>query len=132
MIYPLAAMLALVLIMFCVAFVARLNSVKSGHVTFEHYQLFEGNQPPKYVLKACNNLNNLFQVPPIFYAAIILALSKGIESNVALISAWGFVAARYAHTFVHITVNYYLARSAIFAISLLFLVLLWFTVLSQI
>lgn len=130
MVYPLIAMLALVAIMLGVAFVVRMYAVRKGDVSLSHYRLFEGPQPPSYVTKVGNNLNNLFQVPPIFYAAAVLAIALGIESKLAVFSAWGFVAARYAHTLVHITANHYLLRSAAFAVSLVFLVLLWVAVLA--
>jgi hypothetical protein len=132
MIYPLVTMLALVLAMFGAAFVVRMWAVKRGDVHISHYQLFEGPQPPRYVIKVCNNLNNLFQVPPIFYSAAVLAIALKIESELMLFSAWGFVVARYIHTLAHVTVNNYLARSAAFAVSLGFLVTLWVEILAAI
>jgi len=132
MVYPLIAMLALVAIMFGFAFVVRMYAVRSGDVNLSHYRLFEGPQPPSYVTKVCNNLNNLFQVPPIFYAAAVLAIASGLESRLSVLGAWGFVGARYAHTVVHITINHYLLRSAVFAVSLVFLTILWVAVLAEI
>lgn len=132
MIYPLVAMLVLVLIMFGAAFSVRMYAVKTGDVKLSHYRVFEGPQPPVYVTRICHNLSNLFQVPPIFYSAAVLAIALGIESELALVGAWGFVGARYAHTLVHVTVNHYLLRAGVFTVSLVFLVMLWVAVLAAV
>ena len=132
MIYPFVTMLVLVALMFGAAFAVRIYAVKTGSVSLSHYKLFEGPEPPSYAVKVCNNLNNLFQVPPIFYVASVLAIVQGIETELAVLSAWGFVGARYAHTLVHVTVNNYLLRSAVFALSLAFLVVLWVEVLTAV
>lgn len=118
-------MLILILFMFGAAFLARVHAAVQGTVKLEYYELFEGQPPPDYVTRISNNLNNLFEVPPIFFAAVILAIALNIESTTLLASAWGFVIARYVHTAVHVTHNKYLLRSAVFGLSLLFLVAMW-------
>lgn len=132
MIYPLVMMLILILFMFGLAFLARVHAAALGTVELKYYELFEGRPPPDYVIRISNNLNNLFEVPPIFLAAVVLAIALNIESATLLASAWGFVIARYIHTAVHVTYNRYLLRSAVFGISLLFLVVLWGELVARI
>lgn len=87
MIYPLAAMLLLVLILFALLFVARMRALYSGKVDFRYFETFKGAQPPEYLTQVTNNLNNLFEVPPIFYMAATLAMVLTIESEAMLFNA---------------------------------------------
>ncbi len=132
MIYPLITMLLLVLMMFGLALYARLYAAYKGDVEFKYYEVFEGGKCPTWVTKICHNLDNLFQVPPIFYTAAVLVIALKIENEEIMFNAWGFVMARYVHTLVHITVNKYLYRSAIFGLSLYFLMMLWFHIVIKI
>lgn len=131
MMYPLSAMLLLVLILFGLLFVARMSALYSKKVNLSYFEVFNGAQPPVYLTKVTNNLNNLFEVPPIFYTAVLLVLVFDIENEAMLFNAWGFVIARYAHTLVHITVNNYLMRGGVFTISIYFLVMLWVGILQK-
>lgn len=132
MIYPLSMMLLLVLILFSLLFVARMTALYTKAVDFKYFQLFKGAQAPDYLAKVTNNLNNLFEVPPIFYMAAILSLALDIETDSMVFNAWGFVIARYVHSAVHITSNNYLIRGGVFTVSLYFLVVLWIDILNNI
>ena len=131
MIYPLSMMLLLVLILFCLLFVARMTALYSKAVDFKYFQLFKGAQAPDYLAKVTNNVNNLFEVPPIFYMAAILVLVLGIETDSMVFNAWGFVITRYVHSFVHVTLNNYLMRGGIFTVSIGFLIALWVEILIK-
>ncbi len=128
---PLVFMLVLMAIMFIVAFVCRMWAVKFGSVKLAHYEIFKVSSEPAYVIKTTNNLNNLFQLPPIFIAACILSISLDYTSEALITNAWGFVITRYLHTLVHITVNQVLVRSMIMAIGLYFLISIWLELLSR-
>ena len=129
---PLALLLLLIATMFVVVFVCRMWSVKFSSVKLSHYELLDINSEPKYVTKATNNLNNLFQLPLIFIAACVLAISLTYSSDSLVFNAWGFVASRYIHTLVHITINQVLVRSLVLGVGLYFLVALWMELLSKI
>ncbi len=129
---PLALMLILMGSMFVVAFACRMWSVKFGSVNLSHYKVFNVSSPPDYVAQTTNNLNNLFQLPPIFIAACILAISLDYTSEPIVFNAWGFVVSRYLHSVVHITINRVLVRSLVFGVGLYFLGAVWFELLSTI
>jgi hypothetical protein len=131
MIYPLSAMLLLILILFSLLFVARMTVLYTKAVDFKYFQLFKGTQAPEYLTKVTNNLNNLFEVPPVFYMAATLVLVLNIETDTMVFNAWGFVIARYVHSAVHITSNNYLIRGGVFTVSLYFLVILWVEILNN-
>ncbi|ORU94194.1 MAG: hypothetical protein A6F70_07920 [Cycloclasticus sp. symbiont of Bathymodiolus heckerae] len=132
MIYPLFAMLLLILILFGALFVARMLALYTEKVDLKYYEVFAGKQSPEYLTKVTNNLNNLFEVPPIFYMAVTLVLVLNIETETMLFNAWGFVVARYLHSIVHITFNNYLMRGSVFTISIYYLVVLWLEILEKI
>lgn len=132
MIYPLVTMLLLILIMFGAALFARLYAVYTGDVDLKYYEIFEGGKCPDWVTKICDNLDNLFEVPPIFYAAAILVIALKLENEAIIFNAWGYVIMRYIHTLVHVTINKYLYRSAVFGISLYFLAMLWIQIIVKI
>ncbi len=129
---PLALLLILMASMFVVAFVCRMWAVKFGELKLSHYETFNISKEPGYVTKTTNNLNNLFQLPPIFVAACVLAFSLSYTSDPLTFNAWGFVISRYIHTLVHITINQVLVRSLAFGIGLYFLVAIWIELLTKI
>lgn len=129
---PLIGMLSLIGVMFIIAFLCRMFSVHAGNVKLSHYEVFSGGGQPDHVTKTTNNLNNLFQLPPIFIAACVLCLAKDLTSPSLIFNAWGFVAVRYLHTLVHITLNKVIIRSLVFGAGLYFLAAIWVEILSSI
>lgn len=129
---PLALMLFLILLMFVIAFLCRMWSVKFGSVKLAHYETFSSSAEPAYVTKTTNNLNNLFQLPLVFIAACVLAIGSGYTSDALIFNAWGFVISRYLHTLVHLTFNQVLVRSLIMATGIYFLVAIWMELLSSV
>ena len=72
-----------------------------------------------------NSFDNQFQLPVLFYVAVLLALWNGGAGWVEAVLAWLFVALRYVHAAVHVTVNRVDQRFAVFAAGLVVLALLW-------
>jgi len=132
MIYPLSMMLLLVMILFVLLFIARMYALYTKKVDLNYYETFQGRESPMYLTKVTNNVNNLFEVPPIFYMAATLVILLNIESESMLFCAWGFVITRYIHSLVHVTINNYLMRGGIFTVSIFFLVALWVEILQKI
>jgi len=62
-------------LMFVVAIACRLWAIVFGGVALAHYELFNISKEPAYVTRTTNNLNNLFQLPPVFIAACILSFN---------------------------------------------------------
>jgi len=132
MILPLSMMLLLVMLLFSALFVARMYALYQKKVDLRYYELFKGAGAPAYLTKVTNNLNNLFEVPTLFYVAATLVITLNIETETMLFNAWGFVIARYVHSLIHITVNNYLARGFVFTVSIYYLAVLWLEILGKI
>jgi hypothetical protein len=74
---------------------------------------------------ASNNLKNLFEMPILFYVAIILSLTLLVQDSLLVQLAWGFVLARTAHSVIHCSYNNVNHRFTAYAVSCLFLLLIW-------
>ena len=72
-----------------------------------------------------DNLKNLFEMPVLFYAALLLSMVLMIQDPLLVQLAWGFVALRIAHSLVHCTYNRVMHRFLAYATSSLLLMLIW-------
>lgn len=101
------AMFAMVLLTFGVAFrllFLRIKAVKAGRVSIGQFRLNTG-EIPNDMAQAARNYSNLFETPVLFYIAGTIAIAMDVESLELLIFAWGFVVARLAHSWIHLTYN---------------------------
>ena len=132
LVYP---MLALVFLTFGVAVMlyrARVRSVREGHTPVSYFRLFQGSPEPEFLAKTSRNFANLFEVPTLFYAACLAAKVTGTTGTVPLLLAWGFVAARLAHTWVHLGRNRLRNRVPIYLTGWIFLLALWIYVCTAV
>ena len=81
---------------------------------------------------ASNNLKNLFELPVLFYIAVLLSLLLMIQDRLLVQLAWGFVALRVVHSVIHCTYNNVNHRFAAYALSCLFLLFMWIRLASYI
>ncbi|HET9862889.1 MAG TPA: MAPEG family protein [Steroidobacteraceae bacterium] len=125
LVYP---MLALVLLTFGVAvmlFRARLRAVREGVTPVAYFRVFHGPQEPEFLAKPTRHYSNLFEVPTLFYAGCLAAMVTGVSGPVAQSLAWGFVAARLGHAWVHLRGNRVRHRLRVFLAGWIFLLALW-------
>jgi len=80
---------------------------------------------PDELRKVANAYNNQFQLPVAFYACIAFTMLFAKTDAVAVLFAWLFVAARYAHTYIHITSNFVPYRFYAFGVGVMCLLVLW-------
>ena len=79
-----------------------------------------------------NNLKNLFEMPVLFYVAVLLSVVLMIPDGLLVKLAWGFVLLRAVHSAVHCTYNRVMHRFIAYALSCLFLLLIWIRLASWI
>ena len=53
--------------------------------------------------RAADNFSNLFELPVLFYVALVVAAQIGMVDGVSLALSWAFVALRVAHSWIHVT-----------------------------
>jgi hypothetical protein len=72
-----------------------------------------------------SNFRNLFEMPVLFFLAVVLALVLLIQDDLLVQLAWAFVALRAVHSLIHCTYNRVLHRFVAYAASSLVLLLMW-------
>ena len=72
-----------------------------------------------------DNFKNLFELPVLFYVAIVLSLVLLIQDALLVQLAWGFVLFRAAHSAIHCTYNRVVHRFLAYVGSALVLFLMW-------
>lgn len=75
--------------------------------------------------RASDNFRNLFELPVLFYAGVLLAAQLGVSDAVSLALAWAFVALRTVHSLVHCTYNQVMTRFVAYALATLVLIAFW-------
>jgi hypothetical protein len=84
-------------------------------------QMFETMQN----LQSADHFRNLFEVPVLFYVVCgFLAITR-LTTPLLLACAWGFVALRAYHTYIHLTHNKVLRRFRAFVASTMVLYVMW-------
>jgi len=74
---------------------------------------------------AADNLKNLFELPILFYAALLLTMVLMIQDPLLVQLSWAFVALRFLHSLVHCTYNRVMHRFLAYLFSSIVLMLIW-------
>ena len=124
-----------ILLTFAILFASgflRYRSVGKRTVNPKDYVLMTGqDQWPELIQKLGRSFHNQLEVPLLFYVWTLMTLLTGIESQILLYMAWGYVGLRYVHAFIHIGYNNVLHRFSVFLISCLLLLSMWFILFSN-
>ena len=75
--------------------------------------------------RAADNFRNLFELPVLFYMALVVAALTGQANAATLGLAWGFVALRIVHSAIHCTYNKVMHRFPAYLAGGLVLWALW-------
>jgi len=133
MIFPMFAMVVLTVVVSFFAISSRVKSVKSGAVKIKYFQLMQSDDVPEDVIRTTRCVNNMFEVPVLFYVVCTLFISLSVQSTLAVGLAWMFVVFRCAHAFIHLKYNNVIHRMNAFWLAYICVFLLWVVlVVSQI
>jgi hypothetical protein len=75
--------------------------------------------------RAADNFRNLFELPVLFYLALVMAALLGLASDGFLALAWTFVALRVLHSAIHCTYNRVMHRFVAYLAGSLVLWAMW-------
>jgi hypothetical protein len=81
--------------------------------------------------RAPDNFRNLFEVPVMFYVAVLTIFVAGFFCTAHLVLAWLYVAARATHSFIHCTSNVVMHRFYAFVTSCTVLSIMWLMIAYQ-
>lgn len=124
MLYPLFAMVLVTFVVAIHLFRLRVKAVKSGQIRLSQFRLNSGDMPDN-VAQAARNYTNLFEVPMLFYTAGAIAIALGIQVPAMVITAWIFVLARIAHSWIHLTSNNVIHRLRAYMLGNICVLVIW-------
>jgi hypothetical protein len=123
---PALAMVALTFIVLGTMFRRRVAQMKRDRI---HPQTVATSQQAAALytdVAPADNLRNLFEMPVLFYLALVVAAMTAQVTTPVLVLAWAFVAARMLHSFIHCTYNKVMHRFRAYALSVFLLLALWY------
>ncbi len=124
-VYPAVAMFMLTFSAVVYMGGSRLSAIRRGDVNIRYYRRFsEGEQTPRLQVIG-RHVQNHFEVPPLFYLAILFLYVTGSVTPVAVSLAWLYFASRCAHSFIHLGSNNVTHRFIAFAAGGVILASLW-------
>ena len=128
-IFPTVAMFMLTFSVIAYTGASRLAAIRRGDVSIRYYRRYnEGEQTPRLQVIG-RHLQNHFEVPPLFYVAILFLYVTGSVTPAAIALAWLYFASRCVHSFIHLGSNNVTHRFIAFAGSGLILTSLWILLL---
>lgn len=123
---PLLAQVALTFIVMINMYRKRVSEMKIKRI---HPQRIKTRYKSKTLLTdsapAADNYSNLFELPALFYLAIILTLTLLVQDGILVVLAWLFVISRYLHSLIHVSYNNVMHRFSVFIFSSFVLFAYW-------
>jgi hypothetical protein len=121
---PVFALVVLTFYLFARMALTRVGSIKAGEVRMKQIAL--GNEAwPDKPKQISNAFHNQLELPFLFYFLVGFAMATKQADLLFVIMSWLFVAARYAHAFVHITSNNVPVRFNLFGLGAFVLAAMW-------
>ncbi len=125
MYWPAVAMVALTLVVWLRMYFRRIAQMKRERI---HPQAVatSGQMTARLTdSAAADNFRNLFELPVLFYLAVVVAVQTHQVTAVTLALAWSFVALRIVHSVIHCTYNKVIHRFYAYVCGGAVLWLLW-------
>ena len=123
--YPVLAMFALTLLVAITLIRRRIAFYKGNRVHPQKTATSAQMAAAMEDSRAADNFRNLFEVPILFYVAMLTIFTGGFICMPHLVFAWGFVAARYAHSTIQCGSNVVMQRFYAYLTSWIFLTCTW-------
>lgn len=122
--YPLFALVAWTFVMATVMLRSAFKAVAEG-LDRRYFRYGAGAEPPGYMRSAYQHYTNLFEMPVLFYAAVLTAYVSGQVTPLLTGMAWTYVAARMGHSLIHLKNTNVPRRRDAFLLSVALLIAIW-------
>ena len=122
--YPLFALVAWSFVMTVVMIKRAYRAVGEG-LSVEYFRYGSGAKIPGYMRSAYQHYSNLYEMPLLFYVAVVVIYISGVAMMDLLLLCWGYVAARMVHSLLHLDNSNLPRRRDTFMLSTLVLMVLW-------
>ena len=114
---PVLAHMALVWVLYAWLTVARARAVLNGTVRYGAFE-FAVQEPPE-VARITRNLANQFELPVLYYAAVLALMQLQAATALDIWLGWVFVAGRVLHTGVQTLTSNVTLRGQVFTVNAL-------------
>ncbi|MFP5076050.1 MAPEG family protein [Rhizobium sp. YIM 134829] len=121
--WPVIAQVLLVHALYILMLRRRIAGVRAGAASVKDFLIPSVEPAPS--ASVARSIMNQFELPVLFYLVTVLLFLTGGAGFLAVLLAWGFVATRYAHALVHVTVNRLFLRQKLFIAGFAIEVALW-------
>ena len=122
---PAVAMVVLTFVVWLRMYVSRIGEMQRERIHPQAIATSAQSAARLTDTRAADNFRNLFELPVLFYAAVLLVAQSGLESPLTVGLAWAFVALRMLHSGIHCTYNKVMHRFAVYVAGGLALWALW-------
>lgn len=130
---PMLLLVLLKLQVWCYMYYTRISFFISNKIDAQSIaKSSESKKILKDVSGPSDNLINLFEMPVLFYVAVITTYVTSLANGTLLVLASSYVVLRYVHSFIHATYNQVHQRFIIYIISTLVLWVYWILLASAI
>lgn len=123
--WPLVAMVALTLAVMLLTLRERIGQFRRDRIHPQSVSTSAQMAARLADTRCADNLRNLFELPVLFYVAVLVAFVTAQGSVAVTGLAWTYVALRVAHSVIHCGYNKVMHRFAVFLASALVLFVLW-------
>jgi hypothetical protein len=103
----------------------RLAEIRARRIHPQQVATAKQMQDTMQNVAGADHFRNLFEVPVLFYALCGFLAITQLTNLFLLACAWGYVALRAAHTYVHLTSNTVIRRFQLFLASSIVLIVMW-------
>jgi hypothetical protein len=122
---PAVAMAALTFVVWLRMYVTRIGQMKRERIHPQSVAMSAQATAKLTDSRAADNFRNLFELPVLFYLAIVVAAQAGLVTTTVLALAWIFVALRVAHSWIQCTYNKVMHRFYVYCAGGSALWILW-------
>lgn len=106
------------------SFRTRKSAVASKQMSHKYFVAMSGDVPERVAIVG-RHYDNQFQLPLYYLVGCCAHLVLGQVNAFTLVVAWGFVASRILHTFIHLGSNHVMNRAMAYIAGWIFNLLLW-------
>jgi hypothetical protein len=126
LILPILALVALTFTVWVYMYISRISEMRRKRIDAQRLDTrVHAQQLLTDSAVVADNLKNLFEMPILFYAGLLLAMVLMIQDSLLVQLSWGYVVLRIVHSLVHCTYNRVMHRFIAYLASCLILILIW-------
>jgi hypothetical protein len=123
--WPAIAMVALTFVVWIRLYVVRIAEMRRERINPQSIASAAQAAARLQDTRAADNFRNLFELPVLFYLAVVVAAATGQVGTPVLSLAWLFVALRLAHSAIHCSYNRVMHRFSVYFAGAWVLWILW-------